>query len=79
MTHNGGLDTITRAISSSIAELFKEPEFDSDAGDVRFLDRDERCVWLGLFPTRETGEPEEGRPSVVWTIEVSRETTDSAG
>ena len=73
MSHDSDLDRISRAIMNSIAELFAEPDFDSDSGDVRLIDRDDRCVWLGLFPTYDNGEPTGKSPSVTWTIEVSRD------
>ncbi len=68
------LERIGRIILNSVEQLFAEPDFDDDGGDIRFLDRDESCVWLGLFPTDDNGEPISDKPAVVWTIEVSQET-----
>ncbi len=68
------LKRISRIILNSVEHLFAEPDFDDDAGDIRLLDRDESCVWLGLFPTDDNGEPISDKPAVVWTIEVSQET-----
>jgi hypothetical protein len=68
-------ERITKTIVNSIADLFTEPEFDNDGGDVRILARDDDCVWLGLFPTDENGERVGDKPTVTWTIEVSREKT----
>jgi hypothetical protein len=66
-------DRITRTIIETLANLFAEPEFDNDDGVVKFLDRDDKCVWLGLFPTNEDGEVINDAPSVTWTIEISQE------
>ena len=66
-------DRITRTIIDTLANLFTEPEFDNDDGVVKFIDRDDKCVWLGLFPINENGESTDDSPSVTWTIEVSRE------
>lgn len=72
-TTSADLERIDRTILNSLAELFAEPEFDNDGGEVRFLDRDDRCVWLGLFPTDEEGKSTIDEPTVTWTIEVSHE------
>lgn len=73
MTYDPELDRISLTIVNSIAELFAEPDFDSDSGGVRLIDRDDRCVWLGLFSTDDDGEPIGKTPSVTWTIEISRD------
>ena len=66
-------DRITKSIVNSLAEHFADPEFDDDAGMIRFLDRDESCIWLGLFPTNDNGDVATTTPTVTWTIEVSCE------
>jgi len=38
------LERIDRTILNTLAELFAEPEFDNDGGEVLFLDQDDRCV-----------------------------------
>jgi len=67
------LERIDRTILNSLAALFAEPDFDNDSGEVRFLDQDDRCVWLGLFPTDEEGHSIGDEPIVTWTIEVTHE------
>lgn len=67
------LQRISRTILNSLEHLFSQPDFDDDAGNIRFLDRDDSCVWLGLFPTDEEGEAISDKPVAVWTIEVSHE------
>lgn len=44
MTSDSNLDRISLAIVNSIMELFAELEFDSEAGGMRLIDRDDRCV-----------------------------------
>jgi len=73
MAIDSNFDHITETVLKSIANLFSEPDFDSDGGEVKFLERDVRCVWLGLFPTNEEGEPISDTPTVTWTIEVSHD------
>lgn len=65
-------DGITKCIVNSLADAFADPEFDLDEGMIRFLDRDESCIWLGLFPIDENGEPSTD-PTATWTVEVSCE------
>jgi hypothetical protein len=72
------LERIDRTILNTLAELFAEPEFDNGGGEVRFIDRDDRCVWLGLFPADDNGNPIAGQPIVTWTIEVSHEAKGAA-
>lgn len=67
------LQRISRIILNSVQHLFSEPEFDDDAGEIRFLDCDDSCVWLGLFPIDDEGEQISDKPAAVWTIEVSHE------
>jgi hypothetical protein len=67
------LERIDRTILNSLAALFAEPDFGNDSGEVRFLDRDDRCVWLGLFPTSKEGNSIGDQPAVTWTIEVTHE------
>ena len=71
------LERIDRTILDSLAALFAEPDFDNDSGEVRFLDQDDRCVWLGLFPTDEEGNSIGDKPIVTWTIEVTHETKET--
>ena len=76
MTHKilqKDLERIDQTILNSLAALFAKPDFDNDSGEVKFLDRDESCIWLGLFPTDEQGEVISEEPTVTWTIELSRE------
>jgi len=70
---SASLERIDRTILNSLAKLFAEPEFDNEGGEVRYLDRDDRCVWIGLFPTDEQGNSIGDEPTVTWTIEVSHE------
>jgi hypothetical protein len=67
------LERIRRVILNSVAHLFAETDFDDDAGNIRFLDRDDYCIFLGLFPFNGEGEPITNEPATVWTIEVSNE------
>ena len=71
------LERIDRTILNSLAALFAEPDFDNDSGEIRFLDRDDRCVWLGLFPTDEEGNSIGDEPIVTWTIEVTHEAKET--
>jgi hypothetical protein len=67
------LERIRRVILNSVAHLFAETEFDDDAGPIRFLDRDDYCIFLGLFPIDDEGEPVGDKPAAIWTIEVHEE------
>ena len=71
--HSQSLERINESIVNGIAELFAEPELDNDGGEVRCLDRDEKCVWLGLFSTDTEGKVIGDEPTVIWTIEISHE------
>lgn len=73
MPEDPNLEHITQTVLDSITSLFAEPDFDNDGGELKFLDRDDRCVWLGLFPTE--GERTSPTPTVTWTIEVSHDRT----
>ena len=72
------LERIDRTILNSLADLFAEPDFDNDDGEVRFLDRDDRCVWLGLFLTDEEGNSIGDEPIAFWTIEVTHEAKETS-
>ena len=80
MTHKTSptdLERIGRIILNSVENLFSESEFDDDdAGSIRFLDRDDSCVWLGLFPIDDDGEQISDKPAAIWAIEVSLEKGD---
>jgi hypothetical protein len=65
---------ITFAIVNSIVDSLGEPDFDLDEGTIRFIDRDEKCVWLGLYETDDTGDGIAESVVATWTIEVSLET-----
>lgn len=67
------LERITQTVLNNIAVLFAEPDFDMDQGKIRFLDRDDRCVWLGFFPTHEEQDGIIDAPTATWTIEVSHD------
>jgi hypothetical protein len=73
-TSSNDLQRISRTVLDSIENLFAECEFDDDAGNIRLLDRNGSCLWLGLFPLDDEGEQSGDKPAVVWTIEVSHET-----
>lgn len=70
---NSSVDRITQTIVNSIATLFAEPQFDCDEGEVRLIDRDDHCVWLGLFAADDEGELVGKAPIATWTIETSRD------
>jgi hypothetical protein len=67
------LERIRRLILNSIAELFQETDFDDDAGHVQILDQDNYCIFLGLFPFDDEGEPVGDKPATIWTVEVIQE------
>ena len=73
---SSGTERITQAIMNTLENTFAEPEFDSDNGVVKFLDRDARCVWLGLFHADEEGDVIGEAPAITWTIEVTFETKE---
>lgn len=76
MTHKtseNDLERVSRIILNSLETLFAECEFDDDAGNIKLLDRNGSCVWLGLFPLDDEGEQISNEPTAVWTIEVSHE------
>ena len=78
-TTSADLERIGCILLNSVQQLFAEPDYDDDAGDIRFLDRDDRCVWLGLFPTDDNGEPISDKPVAVWTFEISYEQSAQKG
>jgi hypothetical protein len=82
MTHkisSTDLDRISRAVLDSIENLFAECEFDDDAGNIRLLDRNGSCLWLGLFPLDDEGEQRSAKPAAVWAIEVSHDQHEQKG
>ena len=62
---------VTRIILESIHDHLADPDFDLDEGEVRLVDRDERCIYFGLFETNpETGGLQK-EPAIIWIVEVS--------
>jgi len=68
------IDHVSRTILNTLAEVFAEPDFDNDGGEVRFLERSGDHVQLGLFPVDDEGEPAADGPTDVWTIKVHHQT-----
>ena len=75
MLEDPSFDRLTQTILNRIASLFAQPDFDNHEGELQLLDRDDRCVWLRLFPTEAEGEPSSETLTVTWTIEVSHDRT----
>ena len=62
---------VTRMILESVHDHLANPDFDLDEGEVQFIDRDEGCLYFGFFETDvETGNTQ-GKPCLIWTVEVS--------
>ena len=82
MTHKpsfADMARISRTVLDSIENLFAECEFDDDAGNIRLLDRNGSCLWLGLFPLDDEGEQRSDKPAAVWTIEISNDQHEQKG
>ncbi len=64
------IDQITKTILNTLVDVFAEPDFDNEGGEVRLLERGGDHVQLGLFPLEENGELAADEPTDVWTIRV---------
>jgi hypothetical protein len=73
-TSSADLTRISKTILDSIENLFAECEFDDNAGNIKLLDRNGSCVWLGLFPLDDEGEQSSDKPAVTWTVEITYDT-----
>lgn len=71
MVKKHGCDDVTQLIVLQIAAAFRNPVLIAGVGELRLLDHDEACVWLGLLSIEDDVKQAAGKPVMTWTIDAS--------